>query len=487
MAFVNGKFLFPLNVFLNLIPEVNRKKIKELNLYLQYHGQVSCDYKDYIRNGPSFGDYDVVEKKIEFNHNGYLKCENASILFKNDSNADIDQIEFKLCLYTSGKPEKLQYENEVKLINPITKDSLLSKIHVNIESFFYWYFRQEYACSVEVDGIVESLIVELIDSCNDLKKAIKSLVFDEEAITFSVSSCDNEIILNKFYDILLKYLDRRGVEIWEKITSGENKEPEITNDIQFERSLESELNGRLWFDLNGLVKRWDKSNISKEDILHFAENGKLEICFDWLASPIRDRKNHFKWHGHHKTQVSKLIEFEKLQLDEKYFHTYKISSFDSSKLSRLCAISRSGIKEFISRDNITNPVCKVNDFILSYYKNLLSTTPVDDIILTEKHLRVTAREVRLFEKDVLGINDLSAPEKEHKLKSSSNSDITDGAWLTLGILRELLLEHTDFKSKADIKAAIMAKYPKLRGISDRNLDDILKKGTDMLEEKSKRN
>jgi hypothetical protein len=178
--------------------------------------------------------------------------------------------------------------------------------------------------------------------------------------------------------------------------------------------MEKELDHRQWFSLIDLEKRWSKHGISESDILHFAENGKLEICFDWVSSNIRECPNFFRYKHGLEGIVSKLIQFKKMDIDPHYieayktYHTYQISSSNRQPYNRLAAIDRYCIKDFISRREIRHPHATVNGLEL-YYKRRYNPNKAEylspEVILKEHQLLVTAREVRLFEKSILGLND----------------------------------------------------------------------------------
>jgi hypothetical protein len=72
--------------------------------------------------------------------------------------------------------------------------------------------------------------------------------------------------------------------------------------------------------------------------------------------------------------------------------------------------------------------------------------------------------------------------EEHKQPETT---LSNSAWVTMGVLIEILNQNEIYKTKADIKAAIRAKHNKVRGLSDRNLDDILKKASDSILEATK--
>jgi hypothetical protein len=502
MAIVNGDILLNLHLGELLVPELSSIDDRMLQAMLKYDGDVEVFpqwsmFRLRLVARPidelPIKDEGVLQKNYK---NQYTDCENfhskgflaISYSIKDLlGSANITNYMCRFCNYTNGayleyvaSDERRKNNHEIDcggsavLLRNISKDYIFENTYIEFEHFLSWIAEKGDINHLGNEQRVSQFLTELFKSVPEL----------------CIENGDN---FQPVLDLILKFFGKFGVDVTLNLLGHETIHTTLSNNLDDEIA-ENEINGRFWFDLNSLSKHWTKHGLAQADILHYAEIGKLQVCFDWKSKiTMTDSDTKFppflSYSFEESKTISKLIKFKKLPLlpvDQhsdfrRAIHAYAVSNDSTSKYSRLASISNEDIRKFIAEGEIDDPRCHINEFKLNYYFDFL---PIN---ITEHQLLVTAREVRLFEKNVLGINDLCATDNQHKLKPTSNSDITDGAWLTLGILKELLLEHTDFKSKADVKAAIMAKHPKLRGISDRNLDDILKKGTDMLEEKSKRN
>jgi hypothetical protein len=262
-------------------------------------------------------------------------------------------------------------------------------------------------------------------------------------------------------------------------------------DLKEEKFLESDINGRSWFNLDGLANLWAKYSLSKSDILHFAETGKLQISFDWVSTFIRNQEHYFKFDYERQDCMSRLIEFEKAPLSKTRLHSYKLSINSNSKYCRLATISTYDIKDFITRGEIKSPYCTVNGFKLTYHKNYNAHDTSDaliDVVLKENQLIVTTREIRLFEENILELE----IDRVNKSKTHSSEKIITPAQenshlRVIGALLKTIEERSTKPFTFEVlKYELEEKYKKemdIKGFSKSSLDDLFAMANKALRDK----
>jgi hypothetical protein len=237
----------------------------------------------------------------------------------------------------------------------------------------------------------------------------------------------------------------------------------------------------LWFDLDGLEKHWSKYELTKQDILHYAEIGKLELCYDYLHKDKMGPSSRFEYYPHVKKAVSPLINFEKRPSQNDYIHLYGVSSVQESNLWRFAAISEYDVSQLITNGITVNPTFNVNGF------KLIGPHPYR-IKLTTNDLRITTREVRLFEKNILGLeinNEIASktyrPEKPIT-PAQENSHLR-----VMGALLRTITETSTAPFTLDVlKFELEEKYGKekgIKGFSKSSLDTLFAKANKALKDK----
>jgi hypothetical protein len=148
-----------------------------------------------------------------------------------------------------------------------------------------------------------------------------------------------------------------------------------------------------------------------------------------------------------------------------------------------------------------NSICKF------YSMNFADSFVLDIDDLDEENLPETARLLerdelkKVLSQDRLGIEekafnafvckqkrelqeevDKSNTKNTIDKKGVTEDNVTDAYWLMMGIMFDFLTTEGKYKSKNHLKSVITSRYPSTRGLSERNMDKMLKRATDALDE-----
>jgi hypothetical protein len=148
-----------------------------------------------------------------------------------------------------------------------------------------------------------------------------------------------------------------------------------------------------------------------------------------------------------------------------------------------------------------NSICKF------YSMNFAASFMLDIDDLDEENLPEIARLIerdelkKVLSQDRLGIEEKAFNafvckqkrelQKEVDESNTKNSidkkgviedNVTDAYWLMMGIMFDFLTTEGKYKSKNHLKSVITSRYPSTRGLSERNMDKMLKRATDALDE-----
>jgi hypothetical protein len=316
------------------------------------------------------------------------------------------------------------------------------------------------------------------------------------AMGISKQFIENKYAFKELRHKIYIYFDQLGYLIFMSLL-GQQVSFDIPNSdsIALEEEIQSEdmLDGRYWFDLNSIIERWESHNISRQSIFHFAETGRLEICFDWISSHIREYWFTFKKNPMFYNSVSPLVSLIRAPVDSIHFHIYEVDDESISRYNRLVALSDEDVKDFISRGNIHNPVCGVNGFMLEYFQsrdfssNKYYRKELPPVILEENHLLITSREVRRFEKHVLKLN-TSMRSKVNLINDKPLTPTIENNHLrVMGALLELLKNKRLQPYTLElIKSELTETYGENLGIigfSKSNLDKLFSKANSALKDR----
>ncbi|GAB5380487.1 MAG: hypothetical protein Alis3KO_26270 [Aliiglaciecola sp.] len=248
---------------------------------------------------------------------------------------------------------------------------------------------------------------------------LQSLLQDKEIIEkFVQLLCrDNETDLTKkeardtAYSNLFELFGKNGAETFEVLSGSTERATAEPKNLEDEIKLEGELDGRIWYDLESLLKRWKKYDFSKQDLLYHLEMGSLTASFNWRIKNIRSEYHYwFEETNVFDGAVSPLIEFKlknpfKSESNAFNFHCYEIcASHGNIEYQRLLNIHRSSASQLRSSSYIQRPFCGVNGMALiyrskSWFNNERESSPV---VINEDELLFTSREIRRFEREEFG-------------------------------------------------------------------------------------
>ncbi|GAC32908.1 hypothetical protein [Paraglaciecola polaris] len=467
-------FIFDLRLGSLLVPDLLTTDTHYLNTMLKYEGDIkffpswqTCKIQALSNKLNAIGDIDTDEPskfyksyrndtKI-FHVTGYLNITNSVSDYLNSQ--DLSNILYTVGDHTGGSVMNYTLTERgncrtfsgtaAVLLNPISNENFSNNIYIELKNFLNWLVKHSKIENLENKENVTIFLAELVRST-------------------SISSPANRDNLKYFMELILKYFDKFGVDTVHELL-GRDKKPAKTVNEQAEANLESEINGRLWFGLESLLAHWHKFGITKADILHYAELGKLQICTDWVAQLQLDEPYWFKFCGGQTKTISRFIEFTKrpvnvrndlnidVEANDLDIHKYDIDIPSKSEYARLASISANNVRELIAKNQILSPNLKVNEFELKFpHCNFL--------ILHENQLIVTTREVRLFEKKYLNPARSSAPTKTLKEEMASDENQltipieNSTGWLE--ILVETLRVHFPENRTRDPKKASVVEWIK---------------------------
>ena len=362
--------------------------------------------------------------------------------------------------YAIDEQSHIEIKDEVKItstagaspIDTLSDSYLLENSYVDLSLVLKLLIKNNYTQKFYDPEAVFSLLNKALD----LEPAIRNVSSSEFASLETLS---------------LNFFGKLGHDTLNKVLGIETT---TTIEKQSHESLEEEINGRLWFDLDGLARYWDRYNLTKDDILHFADTGKIQICFDWGSSKIAKHYHCFEYTPANKTKLSSSIEFiplpvmEPKRLDFTGYHTFELAPTSKTKYAHLATISPEDIRDFISNREIRNPDCYMNGYKLQY-PSIVDHIRVNyripsDIILNEHHLLITSKEIRLFENKYLNTVPSSAlaktlkEEKVSDYKQLTIPNENSTGWLE--ILVETLRVHFPENRARDPKKASVVEWIK---------------------------
>lgn len=381
MVYKNGSYFFPLSTYAAIYDFKSVEEFKGLTSYVYYKRQETfLHYTSYKTKEDVYTTIDI---------DGFLEIDDF-VDFINPIKPEAP-VRYKICKYSSSDgndPLNLDGKS-INVTDPCSAERNCDLVVVEFTAFIQWLIYRESHQLLSNHNAVDLFVLEI---CK----------FSEE-----INNTSNEKI-NEFIQSFNEYFDRYG---FEKLVCGLGfsvLSPKINDNIDtnHEKYQEDYLDESIWFDLDGLVKRWSKYNLSKSKILHLAETNRLEICFNWRSSYISDYKYFFKSDSNFDNSVSRLIEFKQMEFHAQQHHIYKLKNPHSTQYSDLAAIDSNDIKMFIARGEIKRPYCGVNGFELLYKDKMnymvdSSTVELPQVIINETHLLVTSREVRRYENEML--------------------------------------------------------------------------------------
>jgi hypothetical protein len=461
--------LIPLKIAKILIPADYDGSYHDLESYFVYNGQLA-----FFRSGIKKVNDEVMVVRLDqcdVNVDGLLEL-------------DIYHKSLKLCsqtIVTSPHPENINRLN-AEVPDRFSIEEIDSKTLIDFYGLLNW--------------LIEKKLYKTLESEQE------TAVFLSEAAKFAphIFKADNPCIY-KIERMVVHFFGQYGYHIFKRILDKDYEQVSETVDIEKELKLEQEINGKLWFELDSLEKHWSKYNLSKMEILHYAEQGKLEICIDWLYNRKVSTSGYLNYSPSAVKAVSPLVNFEKAPTELGGVHSYMIGGPYTSDLCRFVAISKNDISEFIANGYFYNPRLETNGYILvdPFTERLGKATT-----FTEKDLRVTSRSIRIFESSTLpqlisstseSKNELGIEGEVHKTRSASQLESNKALTPTVenshlrvmgGLLELLKGKRTQPYTLELIKTELTQKYSDELGIigfSKSNLDKIFSSANKALKEK----
>jgi hypothetical protein len=352
-----------------LLPETYGSRHLTIESYMKYKGPLVL----FHRTRKNINDkIEIIDKEhTEVEIDGLLKLEFGSRCLRlcQYSNVVYSQLEESLPTYFMALiPEHLSDEQ------------IESKILIEFRSF--------------LNALVEQKLYENLES----EIHVTEFLLDAAKSSPRFFSNQNPYLLD-LERAVIYFFGSFGHQFWECIIGEREYLPDEFVNVESELELEKDILGKLWFDLDGLEKHWSKYELTKLDILHYAEIGKLELCYDYLHNDKMGPTTLFEYYPHVKKAVSPLIIFDKRPLQDNCVHLYGVSYDQESNLWRFAAISEYDVSQLITNGITVNPTFNVNGF------KLIRPHPYSrsSIKLTANDLRITTREIRLFEKNILGL------------------------------------------------------------------------------------